>query len=252
MRYLFVIVNYPDWRQEFYEKNMRVRNKEYCHKHKFEYIEFNGGEDLFRNHPTWWKFSKVRDFINDGTLKEGDTLTHLDADMCIVDQRAPLVSNKSFTYARDSCNTHCMGLYSIHVNEWSMNLIENILSEERYEALKDVQTVDSMDNISAFWSIFREQASWYSLAGIQRHSWIPFSLMPHYGWHSVNSPYTVYSLEELYQNVEILDTNWNVTHIPEEDGEDQFYMLPTAKEHVIVRHFAGGRQWRQEYFDGNN
>lgn len=23
MRYLFVIVNYPDWRQEFYEKNMR-------------------------------------------------------------------------------------------------------------------------------------------------------------------------------------------------------------------------------------
>ena len=124
MRYLFVIVNYPDWRQEFYEKNMRIRNKEYCQKHNFEYIEFNGEKDFFRNHPTWWKFSKVRDFINDGTLKEGDTLTHLDADMCIVDQRAPLVSNKSFTYAIDSCNTHCMGLYSMHINEWSVNLIE--------------------------------------------------------------------------------------------------------------------------------
>ena len=249
MRYLFVIVNYPDWRQEFYEKNMRIRNKEYCHKHNFEYIEFNGDDNPFRGHPTWWKFSKVRDFINDGTLKEGDTLTHLDADMCIVDDSVALVSNKSFTYAIDSCNTHCMGLYSLKVNEWSVEMLDNLLSEERYDKYKDYKTTGSMNEFSSFWEIFREQASWYSLAGIQRHSWIPFFLMSHYGWHSEHREDTIYSLEELYKNVEILDTNWNVTHIPEEDGDDQFYMNPTQRDQTIVRHWAGGRRWRKEYFE---
>ena len=248
-KFLFVIVNYPDWRQDFYAKHMRPNNKVYCQKHKFEYIEFNGGEEMFRGHPTWWKFSKVRDFIEDGTLKEGDTLTHIDADMCIKDHRVSLVSNKSFTYAIDSCNTHCMGLYSMNINDWSIQMLNNILSEERFEKYKDLKTIGSMDEVRSFWEIFREQASWYSLAGIQRHSWVPFSLMPHYGWHSSHNEDTVYNLEELYKNVEILDTNWNVTHIPEEDGDDQFYMLPTRKEDVIIRHFAGGRKWRQEYFN---
>ena len=248
-RFLFVIVNYPDWRQEFYAENMRPLNKEYCHLHGFEYMEFNGGEDFFRGHPTWWKFSKVREFIQDGTLKEGDVLTHLDADMCVVDQRVPLVSNKSFTYAIDSCNTHCMGLYSLKINEWSVNMLDLLLDESRYIKYKDKTTLGSMGEISAFWDIFREQASWYSLAGIQRHSWVPFLLMPHFGWHSEANEDTIYSLEDLYKHVEVLGPNWNVTHLPEEDGEDQFYMLPTRKEDTVVRHFAGGRQWRKDYFN---
>jgi len=130
-----------------------------------------------------------------------------------------------------------------------VQMLNNILSEERFEKYKDLKTIGSMDEVSSFWEIFREQASWYSLAGIKRHSWVPFSLMPHYGWHSLYNEDTAYNLEELYKNVEILDTNWNVTHIPEEDGDDQFYMLPTRKDDVIVRHFAGGRKWRQEYFN---
>ena len=120
-KFLFVIVNYPDWRQDFYAKYTRQHNKNYCSKHGFEYIEFNGEKDSFRGHPTWWKFSKVRDFIQDGTLKEGDVLTHVDADMCIKDDRVGLISNKSFSYAIDSCNTHCMGLYSMKINEcWNV------------------------------------------------------------------------------------------------------------------------------------
>ena len=73
--------------------------------------------------------------------------------------------------------------------------------------------------------------------------------MPHYGWHSEVNEATVYSLEELYKNVEVLDPNWNVTHIPEEDGDDRFYMLPTRKEDTIMRHWAGGRKWRPDYFE---
>jgi len=248
-KYLFVIVNYPDWRQEFYETNMRPRNKEYCSLHGFEYLEFTGGEEFFRGHPTWWKFSKVRDYIKDGTLKEGDTLTHIDADMCIVDGRVPLVSHKSFSYAIDSCNTHCMGLCSININEWSVNMLDNILSDERYEKLKDEITVGSMNELSSFWEIFREQASWYSLCGIKRHSWESFLLLSHHGWHSEKNENTVYDLPELYDNVEVLGPSWNVTEIPEEDGGNQFYINPTAAKDTIVRHFAAGRVWQKEYFE---
>ena len=139
-KFLFVIVNYPDWRQGFYETHMRPNNKAYCQKHGFEYVEFNGDDNPFRGHPTWWKFSKVRDFVNDGTLKEGDILTHIDADMCIKDHRTPLVSNKSFTYAIDSCNTHCMGLYSMKINDWSVEMLDNLLSESRFDKYKDLKT----------------------------------------------------------------------------------------------------------------
>ena len=59
-----------------------------------------------------------------------------------------------------------------------------------------------------------------------------------------------FEINRIYENVEVLDPNWNVTHIPEEDGQDQFYMLPTRKEDVIIRHFAGGRTWRADYFTG--
>ena len=265
-KYLYVVVSFPDTRQEFYENHTRDHNKAYCQKHDFEYLEFNGDDSPFRGHPTWWKFSKVREMINDGTLKEGDTLTHLDADMCIVDDRTPLVSNKSFTYAIDSCNTHCMGLYSLKINEWSVSMLDNLLSEERYEKYKDHKTADPLSQFTeykdrphnSFWKDFREQASWYSLAGIQRHSWESFFLLSHYGWHSDCQEDAVYSLKELYEHVEILNSSWNVTHIPEEDSNNwmerncigkRFYVNPTHKDQTIVRHWAGKRKWRKEYFE---
>ena len=250
-KFLFVIVNYSDWRQEIYEKNSRPKNKRYCHKHGFEYIEFSENSNANRSSLTrsWNKFGKVRELIENGTAKEGDIVTNLDADVCVVNEDIPLISNKSFTYAIDSCNTHCMGLYSLKINDWSVGMLDMILSEERYLKFKDHKTIGSMGEMSSFWEIFGEQASWYSLAGIQRHSWTPFLLMPHYGWHSEANEDTVYSLEELYKNVEVLDPNWNVTHIPEEDGDDRFYMLPTRKEDTIMRHWAGGRKWRPDYFE---
>ena len=250
-KYLFVIARYQDWRQEFYEKYSRPKNKRYCHKHGFEYIEFNEDAHAHRTSLTrsWDKFGKVRELIEDSIVKEGDLVTNLDADVCVVDESVPLVSAKSFTYAIDSCNTHCMGLYSLKINDWSQRMLDMILSEERYLKFKDLQTMGSMGEMSSFWEIFGEQASWYSLAGIQRQSWTPVLLLPHYVWHSNKTEDTVYSLEELHQNVEILDPNWNVTHLPEEDGDDQFYINPTKKEHTIFRHWAGGRRWRPEYFN---
>ena len=244
-----VIARYGEGKQYFFNKYMSPRNKLYCETHGYEYVEITHDDDieLFRNNPTWWKFTITRDMINNGTLKEGDTLVHIDADMCIVDITKDLATNKSYSYSIDNGNTHCMGLYSIKVNDWSVQLIDSILDEHRYQSLKDVKTDHVVGGMSSFWGQFREQASWYSLAGIKRHSWKSFWELPDFGWHSDKNGWTKYSLEELYENVEILPTQYNVTLL---DGEfsTRFNIVKSKKEEVIVRHFAAGQRWMHEWF----
>jgi hypothetical protein len=246
-KYLMVIANYPDQRQEFFKTYFSPRNEEYCTIHGYEYLEYLGPYKPFRDHPTWWKFTIVRDLLNDGTLKEGDTLTHIDADMCIHRLDLEYPSHKSFTYCIDSGNTHCMGNYSIKVNEWSRNMFDLLLDDTRYDNLKDKITVhEYFGHSDSFWSIFREQASWYSLAGIKRHSNIPFYNLAHYGWHSDKDEWAIYSLEELYKNVQVLPTCWNVTEMPGESG-CVFNINQVEKKDVVIRHFAGGQPWRNDY-----
>lgn len=242
-----VIANYPDQRQEFFKTYFSPRNEEYCTIHGYEYLEYLGPYKPFRDHPTWWKFTIVRDLLNDGTLKEGDTLTHIDADMCIHRLDLEYPSHKSFTYCIDSGNTHCMGNYSIKVNEWSRNMFDLLLDDTRYDNLKDKITIhEYFGHSDSFWSIFREQASWYSLAGIKRHSNIPFYNLAHYGWHSDKDEWAIYSLEELYKNVQVLPTCWNVTEMPGESG-CVFNINQVEKKDVVIRHFAGGQPWRNDY-----
>jgi hypothetical protein len=246
-KYLMVIANYPDQRQEFFKTYFSPRNEEYCTIHGYEYLEYLGPYKPFRDHPTWWKFTIVRDLLNDGTLKEGDTLTHIDADMCIHRLDLEYPSHKSFTYCIDSGNTHCMGNYSIKVNEWSRNMFDLLLDDTRYDNLKDKITIhEYFGHSDSFWSIFREQASWYSLAGIKRHSNIPFYNLAHYGWHSDKDEWAIYSLEELYKNVQVLPTCWNVTEMPGESG-CVFNINQVEKKDVVIRHFAGGQPWRNDY-----
>ena len=76
---------------------MSQRNKEYCEKHNFTYLEYTNKLEKVRDNHTWLKFTILRDLINDGTLKDGDILTHLDADMCIVKQDKSYETKKSFT-----------------------------------------------------------------------------------------------------------------------------------------------------------
>lgn len=244
-----VIAAYPDARQDFFNTYMSPRNKQYCDMHGFQYIECKGGLKSYRGNMTWLKFTLVKDMIDNGTLKDGDVITHLDADMCIAKMNVPFITKKSFSYSIDSGNTHCMGCYSILVNAWSKNMINLILDEERYNALNDVVTVhEAFGHISSFWHEFREQASWYSLAGIKRHSWEPFWDYPNYGWHSQKDDWTVYSLEELHEHVEVLPSAWNVTEL-EGESDCNFLINKVNKEDVIIRHFAGGQQWRKEWFE---
>jgi len=244
---LFVIADYPDGRQDFFEKWMSPRNKEYAEKHGFEYREIrklpkeqNG--KFFRDNPTWLKFKIVDDWISSGEISDGDIVSHIDADICVADISEPFQTNKSFGYAIDSCNTHCMGAYTITVNKWSRDLLKNILDEDLYRFLEVKSKEPPGNNL-------REQAAWYFLAGITQHSWIPFNELGNFGFRTDVSSWTKYSLEELSENVEVLPTEWNVTHVAGE-GFNDYFMIPTHRNETVFRHFAGGGLWDESYFAG--
>ena len=135
-----------------------------------------------------------------------------------------------------------MGWYSLKINDWSKALINNILSEERYQKFNNKQTLH-FGGMSSFWEIFREQASWYSLAGIQRHSDIPFWNLPNFGFHSDNSYDTVYSLDELNEHVHIFGTEYNVTEWLGESGCYFNINKLGSRSDVKIRHFVSG-QWK--------
>ena len=59
-KYLFVIARYNDVRQNWFDEKISPRNREYCERHGFKYIEVRGEHQVesFRNNPTWWKFQE--------------------------------------------------------------------------------------------------------------------------------------------------------------------------------------------------
>lgn len=235
---LFVIANYKDSRQAFFENFFSPLNKKFADIHGYEYIVSKGG-DLFRNNPTWWKFTLVRDMINDGTLSVGDELLHLDADMRIDKFDKDYPCDKSFSVCIDNGNSFCMGSYKMKINDWSINLVNNILDESLWQKCR----------YEPHWQAFREQAAFYTLCGIIPHSWIPFLDLPNYGWHQNKTDNTKYSIDELHANVQVLGPEWNTTLLEEEaeitdPALMQYNITKSKKADTIIRHFAGGQQWR--------
>jgi len=243
---LFVIAKYNDNRQKIFDEIISPRNKQYCDKHGFKYVELKNDchLNLFRNNPTWWKFTIIKDLIDFNKVNDGDVVAHMDADMYFVNDNFTIETSKSFSYSIDSGNTHCMGWYSIRINNWSKNLVKNILSEERYNKLNNKVSIhDRFKTYFSFWHDFREQASWYSLAGIKRHSDKPFWEYSNNGFHSNYDEDVVYSLDELKEHVEIFPTKFNVTEWENESACQFNINVVKNKSDVIIRHFAGGQDW---------
>ncbi|MDB4314575.1 hypothetical protein N9955_00950 [bacterium] len=245
MKHLLVIARYKCEKQKIFEEQISPKNKEYCEKHGINYIVIDNSYDikLFRDNPTWWKFSLPQEMIKSNYLRDGDILIHMDADMVIVDPSKEYTTNKSFSYAIDNGNTHCMGNYCMVINDWTKNLIDKILDDKFYEDNKEKD----------HWRQFREQAAWYSLAGIKPHSWESFFTLANLGFHSSGDSEAFYSLKELEEHVEIKSPEWNTTLLDEECDDpvsqmlQQYNIVKTKKEDTIIRHFAGGQRWREEY-----
>ena len=244
-KYLLVIARYKDDRQSIFEKSISPKNKEYCLRHGIEYLCIDNTFDipLIRGNPTWWKFSIVQDLIKEGVFEDGDLVSHFDADMVLVKPEKEYTTTKTFSYAIDNGNTHCMGNYCMRINTWSKQLLFDILNEDFYQKNKDTD----------HWQQFREQAAWYSLAGIKSHSWDSFLDMPTLGFHSNLTDQTKYGLTELNNRVEIKGPEWNTTLLTEEADDpisqmlQQYNIVKSKKEDTIIRHFAGGQRWRKEY-----
>lgn len=230
--------NYTGEKKDFFNSLTEENFREYCNTNDIEfYMVKDKSRHSIDRHPTWMSWQIINDLMKN-YLNMGDKVFSLDADTCIVDMNANLLSsNKSFSYAIDSCNTHCMGYYAITVNDWSKKFVGRVLDENVYQRRKD----------TPIWKMWNDQASVYELFGIKRHSWKPFSLLPNNGWHSSVSQDTTYSLNEIYENVEILPTTYNVTHVTGESF-NEFFINPTPGSDTIIRHFAGCPTWDANYF----
>jgi len=247
-KFLIVTSNFDNWKQDFFIKYMSPRNRAYAEMHDFEYMEFLNVKEKYRDHPTWLKFKLIQNLLDSAKIVDGDYVTQVDADMCIVDKSVDYVTNKSFSYSIDTANSHCMGHFSLKINDWSRNLIKLILDDERYKMLLSHETEHPYFGFTnSFVKDFREQASWYYLAGIKRHSQKSFWKHDNYGWHSNVTEFTEYSIDELDRHVEVLDTRWNVTEVRGE-SDCMFYINKTKYDKTIIRHFAGGQLWRKEWF----
>ena len=235
---LVCYANYTGEKKEFFDSLTENNFREYCVRNS---IEFYMIKDRLKHsidrHPTWMSWKIIDDLITSGYLVDGDKVFSLDADTCIVDMNADLTSKKSFSYAIDSCNTHCMGFYSLTIDNWSRKFIKDVLDENMYQKLKD----------SPIWKMWNDQASVYELFGIKRHSWQPFQLLENFGWHSSVSLDTKYSIESIREHVEILPVEYNVTFVAGE-GFNEFFINPTNGKDTIIRHFAGGPKWDANYF----
>jgi len=246
-KYLMCVASYSNQKlQDHFETLHSPRNQEYCDYHGIKYIpitDFSTIPEYCRQrHIYWYRHFLIKHWINEGFFKDGDIVSHIDADVCIVNGSWPFEPppGKSFTYAMDSCNTHCMGAFSYRITDWTKQMLTNLLDEARYQKFKDLP----------FWQIFQDQACWYSLAGVKntfadinQPAWDP---KKHLGWNSTTESDPVYSLEELYENVHILPVEWNVTSW---NGSSPYYRFPTKtrnRRDVIFRHF-GGATWERSW-----
>lgn len=247
MKYLFVIAAYDDDRQNIFDRYISPRNVEYCEKWGFKYVEIRNEHGIapIRGSYTWHKWNIIKELLDVKKLKNDDVIVNIDSDQYIVKLDFDFTTNKSFSYAIDSCNSHCNSLLSFRINDWTRKLISEVLSEERWERLKDEKTQHEgiPYKFDSFAREFKEQCMMYKLFGIKRHSNISFWNLPNNGWHSEVSKDTIFSLKELEENVEIWPTCYNVTSL-EGEYEGMFFMNKCQRSDVITRHFAGGQPWK--------
>jgi len=238
---LLQIANYSDGRQEIFEKRCVPNTKAYAAKHGYDY-HFLDGKQLFRN-PSWHKFYHLKTEIEKNNLTEGDKVLFIDADTYIMKHDKDYPFTKNFNYSIDNGNSHCFGIWSMVICPWTVNLINDLLDENLYNSCKHIE----------WWMTFSDQAAWYSLVGIPRHSWSSFFEMAHCGWNQTDDSelkqFMKYNIEELEKNVCILDPSWNTTLLEEEFDViphhlHKYCIVKSKKDDTRIRHFAGGQMWR--------
>jgi hypothetical protein len=246
MKYLFVLAAYSDYRQQIFDDVISPHNKEYCGYHGFKYVEIRKENNPvpFRGNLTWNKWSIIRDLITTNTLKDGDIIIQQDADVvnCDKDASYDLVDNKSMSICIDSGNTFCHGIFGLRINDWTRNLVNLILDDGIYNRLLKKYTIhEGFPDRPAIPFIyeFREQAVFYNLFGIKRHSWIPFRELPNNGiWSDISDP-PAFDVGTANKHLDILPVEYNVTIWPDESDTTFYINKLDDRSKVKFRHFTG-------------
>jgi hypothetical protein len=263
-KFFICMPHYNNWKLDAFNNYMSPRNEEYCKRHGYEYIttspqtvnvtEVFPGKDISPgDNMMFFRWKWILDNIKNGTIKQGDIVTQFDCDVFIAQLDKEFTSDKSLVYAIDSGNTHCMGITSLRVNDFTIKFMESIICPKRYEELrwKEIPTESKGQGVIVTESFYaHDQNAVYHIFGIKPHSWIPFTELYNYGFHTLKTEHTVFTLEEILNNVEVLGPEWNTTHLVEETGNNgvpyDYDIVRTTKDRVINRHFAGGQAWRYE------
>jgi hypothetical protein len=261
-KYLTTFSFYEGEREYLYNTYAKPRFQKYADLHGLKFVELNKFNfNIETIHPEigikdnlhfnrWLLFKKLLDA---GTLKDGDIVYNIDADIFIKEINQFFIPEKSFTYAIDSGNTHCFGFFVLKISPFTRTLIDNIISRERWLKVRDHVFFNEHDNKHGKWFI-ADQQMYYTCAGIKPHSWKSFYELENLGFHSYPTEHTIFTLEELKENVEVLPTEWNVTHLIDETMENgkrcAYDIVHSTREKAIFRHFAGGTQpWRFQEYD---
>lgn len=256
-KYFVTLAIYDGEKERIFKEYISPRNKRYCEMHGLKYVEITkndfqpqiyfpelGPGDNFHFN-RWHIFKKL---LESGKLQDGDLVYQFDADTFICQMDKIHNPTKSFTYAIDSGNTHCFGFFILKIDAWTRNLVDLLISKERFYKCKDFKIWNEHFNEERTF-YHGDQQAYYVNAGIKPHSWQSFYELPNNGLHSKVTEHTIFSLDELLEHVEILPTEWNVTHLYEETGDKLtgkpflYDIVHANPDNVIYRHFAGGQPW---------
>jgi hypothetical protein len=246
MKYFFTIARYNDYRQKIFDEVISPRNQAYCDKHGYKYVVIGNEHDIipFRGNITWNKISVIRDLLNAGKLQDGDIITNFDADCLILDDSTEFAPDKDYSMALaiDSGNTYCFGWTSFKINEWSRTFINRLLSDDLWH--KRIQIATPHEGFPdrppyPFALEFREQAMFYALFGIKRHSNDPFITMRHRGIGSASDDDTAYGVVEFAKNVKLYGPEFNCTIWPGESDTTFYINKLLHPEEVKIRHLTG-------------
>ena len=245
------------YRQYMYEQFIRPRFEKYAKMHDLKFVEMNKiNFNIKTLHPEfdikenlhfnrWLLFKEL---LDNEKVKDGDIIYNIDADIFIKDYNQFFIPERSFTYAIDSANTHCFGFFALKIDDFSRKLIDNIISRDRWLGLRNFEFFNEHDNRTERIHI-ADQQMYQTCAGIKPHSWTSFFELPNLGFHSYVTEFTVFTLEELQEHVQVLPVEWNTTMLIEETGDpttgqrNRYDINHTTRDKVIMRHFAGGQPW---------
>jgi len=255
-KFLTTFALYDDYKQNLYSQYIKPRYIKYSQLHGLKFVELNHNNFSIKTlHPEFpprenmhfnrWMLFK--DLLDQNVINDGDIIYNFDADIFIKDLNKFFTPTKAFSYAIDSGNTHCFGFFALLINNFSRKLIDNIINRERWLKVSQHEFFNEHDNTKGRWHI-ADQQMYYTCAGIKPHSWKSFYELDNYGFHSYPTEHTIFSLTDLLDNINVLPTEWNVTQLAEETGDNgkpnMYDIVQTTEEKTIFRHFAGGQPWR--------